>query len=254
MRVTIVGSGTLLPNDRHRSPGHLVETGQATLLLDCGSGVLHGLARDRRDWQAISHVAITHFHTDHFGDLPALLWAWTHGVPKEDQRPRVLLGPPGLERVLTLLTEVHGDHVLRPGCSLEVIELGPRDAWEDPSAELRLQTHATRHTKESVAYRVEADGSTVCYTGDTGPHPPLGVFFRGTELLIAECSTPDHARVENHLSPAEAAELAIAAQARTLVLTHLYPGVERDGLTELIAAFGFRGTVLVAEDGLAIEL
>lgn len=254
MRVTIVGSGTLLPNDHHRSPGHLVEAGHASILLDCGSGVLHGLARDGRDWRAISHVAISHFHTDHFGDLPALLWAWTHGVPKQDRRARKLVGPDGMSRVLRALADAHGDFVLEPGCALDVVELGPNDSWEDPSGDFVLRTHKTRHTKESVAYRVETEGGAVGYTGDTGPHPPLGAFLRGVELLIAECSVPDHAPVENHLSPTGVAELAADAQPRTLVLTHIYPQVEREGLVELIRSLGFRGAVELSEDGLVIEM
>ena len=74
------------------------------------------------------------------------------------------------------------------------------------------------------------------------------------ELLIAECSVPDHAPVENHLSPTGVAELAADAQPRTLVLTHIYPQVEREGLVELIRSLGFRGAVELSEDGLVIEM
>ena len=80
------------------------------------------------------------------------------------------------------------------------------------------------------------------------------MFLRGAELLIAECSVPDDALVENHLSPRGVAELAADAQPRTLVLTHIYPQVEREGLTERIRSLGFCGAVKLAEDGLVIEM
>ena len=84
MRLTILGSGNLLPDDLHRSPSHWVEEGDVRLLLDCGSGCLHGMARERLWWKAVSHIALTHFHADHVGDLSPILFALKHGVRLED--------------------------------------------------------------------------------------------------------------------------------------------------------------------------
>lgn len=254
MQVTIVGSGTLLPDDRHRSPAHFVEHAGGGLLLDCGSGAVHGLARDGLDWAAISHVAISHFHTDHLGDLPALLWAWTHGVPEAKRRRRVLIGPAGLRRVLGALEQAYGDYISHPGGELDVVEVPARRSWEDPSGTLSIRTHEARHRPESLAYRVETPEGSVGYTGDTGPHPPLGAFFRDVGLLISECSTSDAEAVEQHLSPASVAEMAGVARASALALTHLYPSIDRDGLAALIRGLGYQGRVYVASDGLRITV
>ena len=253
MRVTIIGSGTLLPNDRERSPAHLVEYGDHKILLDCGSGSMHGLARDGREWRAISHVAISHFHTDHMGDLPALLWAWTHGAGEWRGVTRTLIGPRGMWRVLEAMSEAYGDYLLEPGASLEVVELEPGESWKAGGGALRIRTHGTIHTEESLAFRIEGEGCAVGYTGDTGPHLPLGAFFRGVDLLISECSVPDGSPRGNHLSPSQVAAMALAAEARHLVLTHMYPAVDRDSAVALIRAAGFAGSVDVGEDGLVRE-
>lgn len=252
--VTVLGAGTLLPDDRRRSPGHLLEGERARILLDCGSGTLHGLEREGRDWYGITHVALSHFHTDHTGDLAPLLWAWKHGGGEAEAPLRTLLGPPGLRRIVEALSVAFGDHVLEPGGPLEVVELEREDLWEDPRSGMVLRTHPTPHTAESVAFRIELEGAAVGYTGDTGPSPGLGVFLHGVDLLISECALPDTEATENHLTPRSAGDLAAAANPRVLVLTHFYPGVDPAGIPDLIRARGYTGTVHAGYDGLGIHL
>ncbi|MEX2294938.1 MAG: ribonuclease Z [Gemmatimonadota bacterium] len=254
MRLTIVGSGTLLPDDGHRSAGHLLEWEEGKLLLDCGSGVLHGLARDGLDWRGITHVALSHFHTDHVGDLAPLLWAWTHGVPTAEALPRTVLGPPGLRAFLDALAAAYGSFVHEPGGILTVVELEREGSWEDVAMGLRVRTYPARHTPEAVVLRVEVGGRDVGYTGDTGPGPALGAFFRGVDVLVSECAVADGSNVTIHLSPFEVAALAREAAPGRLILTHLYPGVPRESLAEVLVALGVSAPVTVVDDGFAFEL
>ncbi len=247
LRVTILGSGTLLPDREHGSAGHLVEDGDTRILLDCGSGVLHALHRHGREWEALTHLALSHYHTDHFGDLPALLWALTHGVPGGRTTPLTLLGPPGLHRVLDGLRQAHGDFIRDPGFPLEVVEV-ERDGerrWDD----LRIRTHPTPHSEESVAYRLDMSGGSVGYTGDTGPSDGLGLFFAGVDLLISECALADPTEATHHLSPRSVGALATTARPGMLILTHLYPELSRSLLPDLLRAEGYTGRVLAPGDG-----
>ena len=260
VRVTILGSGVLLPDDTRRSAAHLVEGGDFSLLMDCGSGALHGMDRFRKPWQGLTHLAITHFHTDHFGDLAPLLWALHHGIPGGRDEPLVLLGPPGFTRILRALAAAHGDYVLSPGFPLEVVELERNGRWDDPRGRFALRTHPARHTPEAVALRLEAeggrarDGWSIGYTGDTGPDLDLGAFFQGVELLVAECAVADPTELEIHLSPRSAAALAQVAAPGLLVLTHLYPEVDPDRLPDLLAREGYTGRVLTGRDGLTLTV
>jgi ribonuclease BN (tRNA processing enzyme) len=254
LRVTVLGSGTLLPDDRRRSPGHLVEAPDAQILLDCGSGTLHGLAREGKDWFGITHVVLSHFHTDHTGDLAPLLWAWKHGRGEGRPPDRVLVGPPGLGMMVEAMAKAFGPHVLEPGGPLEVVELERSARWDDARWSLTLRSHPTPHTPESVAWRVETGGAAVGYTGDTGPSPELGAFMAGVDLLIAECALPDDEATDNHLTPRSAAELGVAADPGTLVLTHFYPGVDIARLPDLMRARGYTGSVHAAYDGLGVDV
>jgi ribonuclease BN (tRNA processing enzyme) len=249
-QVTILGSGTLLPDDDHRSAAHLVERDGLRFLLDCGSGTVHGLDRHGIQWRELTHVALSHFHTDHIGDLPALLWALKHGVGEERIRPLTLLGPPGLRTRLEAMVQAFGDYILDPGFPVEVVELRPEGGWLDGEWDLELRCHPANHTPEALAFRIQAGGVSVGYTGDTGPHPPLAGFFHEVDVLICECAISDGAPAQPHLSPQDVAALARDARPRALILTHLYPEVERDGLADLVRTLGYTGDVLVARDGL----
>lgn len=252
MRLTILGSGTLLPDDRHRSPAHWVEVGGSRILLDCGSGALHAMARERLWWKAISHVALTHFHTDHTGDLAAVLFALEKGVRPAREEKLTLLGPVGLRDRLEGLARAHGSFVLEPSFPLDVLELSPDGEHHAP--EFTLRAHAARHSEGALSYRLDAADGSVGYTGDTGPTETQGAFFAGVDVLIAECSQPDPPTLGGHLSPSAVATLAVAARPSLLVLTHLFPQLRPHKLPDLVREAGWDGEVVVARDGTAVEV
>ena len=224
------------------------------MLLDCGSGSLHGFSRRGVPWQQLTHVAISHYHNDHVGDLAALLFALKHGTRPRRREPLTLVGPPGFGVFLERLAAALGDHVLDPGFDLDVRELRPGGALEDESGAFRLTAHPSHHTDESIAFRWEGREAVVGYTGDTGPSPSLAGFLAGADVLVSECALTDPPPMDFHLSPAGVADLARVAQPGTLVLTHVYPPLRPEEAVRQVAAAGYTGRVLSAYDGLCIPL
>ena len=151
MRVTIIGSGTLLPDPHHSSASHWVEFGDVRILLDCGSGALHGMARERLSWRGLSHLVITHFHTDHTADLSPILFALRHGTrPPRTDETLTLLGPRGLDAHVDALARAHGSYVRDPGFPVKVVELAGGEQWADPAGRFTLHVHSTPHTDVSI--------------------------------------------------------------------------------------------------------
>jgi ribonuclease BN (tRNA processing enzyme) len=136
---------------------------------------------------------------------------------------------------------------------VELVEVGREGSWEDAGASLRLRTHPTHHTDTSVAWRVEAPGGAVGYTGDTGPMPGLGAFLAGVDVLVTECSFPDPPPQETHMTPRGVAELAREAGPGLLLLTHLYPLMDPDEAPAQVRAAGYTGEVRTARDGAVVE-
>jgi ribonuclease BN (tRNA processing enzyme) len=252
MRLTTIGTGTVAPSATRVNPGHLVEAGPVRLLMDCGGGVVHRMAALGLDWAGITHVANTHFDQDHTSDLAGLAIAWRWGQLPPRTAPVTVLGPPGTRALLERLAAALWDKLLAPGFPVLVDELAPGDARELDGG-VTVATRAVRHAPESVAYAVSDGGRRLVYTGDTAPDPSLGTWAAGADLLLTECSLPDEMAVPTHLTPASVGELAAAADPGLLVLTHLYPMMDRLDLTALVGA-RWPGRVVVAHDGWSVDL
>lgn len=259
--LTILGSGTLVPDATRHSAAHHLRVGSASVLLDCGAGTVHGFARYGVRWQDLTHVVVSHFHTDHIGDLGALMFAFKHGLTVARTAPLTLVGPVGLGDLLERLAAALGKHVLDPGFGLRIVELAPGDA-HDAGDDVTLRCHPTPHTPESVAYRVEGRWGSLGYTGDTGPSEAVADFLTRCDALIAECTVPEAMELDTHLSPESLATLAGRALPGLLLVVHVGPrhtpdeAVRRirrayDGIVVPVTADGMR--VRWTEDGPSVD-
>jgi len=252
VRFTTLGTGTVALSASRVCAGHWVEADDVRLLLDCGSGIARRLAELGLAWPAITHVALTHFHVDHHGDLPTLVSAWKNGQMPPRSAPLHLIGPVGTASLLERLTAAYGDWLRSPGFPIELREIAPGETIElSPAA--RLSARKVPHTAESVAYSIERGNRRVVYTGDTGPDEALGDWARDCDLLVCECSLPSSMAMKEHLTPEQCGALAARANARHVVLTHFYPSVERVDIRALVAV-QFSGPVTLARDGWSINL
>ncbi|MBT8397057.1 MAG: ribonuclease Z [Gemmatimonadetes bacterium] len=254
MKLWVVGSGTFIPNPYRGSAAHWLEGDHYRFLMDCGPGTLRALARLGLPWHDVTHVFVTHFHMDHVGDLSYLLFSLRHGQPTPRESGLTILGPRGLGAHLTALASAHGGRLLDPGFPISIQELDPGQGWRDPSVGLRVSTVKTPHTENSLGIRLETDDGHVGFTGDTEPSPDLGLFFRGCDVLLAECSTPDGGEVPGHLSPKGLASLARTANPGLLVPVHFYPSLEPESVPSSLKDGGFEGWVLPGWDGLCVDL
>lgn len=252
-RLVVVGSGTVVPEGDRGGACYWLEMGETRALLDCGPGAVQGLARFRLPWERVTDLVLTHFHADHVGGLPGLFFALKHGLlPERREAPLTVRGPPGTRRLFERLADALGDFLLEPGFPVRIGEVGPDEAVELGGG-LVLRAHATSHTDESQAVRVDGPVG-VGYTGDTGPSETLGPFMAGLDLLVCECSLRDEEVGDNHLSPSRVARIAGAARPGRLLLTHIYPHLRRLDVAGLVREAGYDGIVELAYDGLAFPL
>lgn len=252
MRLVTLGTGTVSLSPARVCAGYLVQAGRVELLIDCGSGVVHRLVQLGLDWASITHVAFSHFHTDHISDFATLMQAWRYGQLPPRSAPVTILGPAGTSDLLGRMAELHGSWLREPGFPVTVVELAP-GATHELGDGVEIGCIKVPHTVESVAYSIRRGGRRIVYTGDMGYDPMFGEWARGADLLLCECSLPEELAIESHLTPARCGALAAAALPKHLVLTHFYTPVERTDIRGAIAAH-YAGPVTLADDGSTFEI
>jgi ribonuclease Z len=224
--------------------------GEETVLFDASSGtILLGRLRDAGiPIEEVRHLFVSHRHFDHAGGLAPLLISMA-SLPEASLTIYALPGTLKALRELLALTI--------PG-----VEdwLGIRLGWRDLAPEkpillgnTEMKPFLVDHSVECVGYRVAQNGSALVFSADTRPCRAVVEHSRGAALLIHEAyGTKDEsewAHTIGHSSASDAGEVARAAGAKRLVLTHIRASRFTDPDTlakEAEAAFG--SPVEVARD------
>lgn len=235
MNLTVLGSCGAYPEPGRACSGFAVESAGFRLVLDLGYGTLSRLLDLWPD--GVNAVVITHEHPDHCADLHGLFRMYHYG--RLGRLP--LYCPPGvLERLQGLepevaLGEVFDVHPL-PGAHA----VGP----------FELTGLVLPHFVPNAGVRLTSD-RVLAYTGDTGPDEALAALGRDADLFIVEATDRPGDTSGLLMTAAEAGRWAANAGARRLMLTHFWPGNDRD---TAVAAAGkaFDGEVLAATEGMSL--
>lgn len=197
-------------------------TGETTnLLIDCGASSLVAMKRLGIDRNAITMIVVTHFHADHFGGIPFFMLDAQFFSKR--RTPLTIVGPVGLpewyERVME--TAFPGSSQASQKFALDLVEIAADQSLDVGGVTVRA--YQAVHGPPGgpyLAVRIEAEGRSVAYTGDTEWTPALIPAAREADLFIAEAYFRDKT-ILTHLS-LDAIEANLdALRPRRLVLTHM---------------------------------
>jgi ribonuclease BN (tRNA processing enzyme) len=242
MRLQFIGSGDAFGSGgRFNTCLHLTGEG-IDALIDCGASSLIAMKRLDIDRNAIDTILLTHFHADHFAGVP--FFVLDAQLVAKRTRPLLIAGPPGLrawyDRVFA--ATFPGERKLPFPLALQEVEIGKPNAI----GALRVTSYPMRHDDKAgpcLAYRIEAGGKTLSYSGDGEWTDALAQAAAGADLFVCECYMFEKI-VRAHMSFATLREKLPATGAKRVILTHM----SEDMLRRL------RDTDYVtAEDGLAVE-
>ncbi|MDQ3385314.1 MAG: ribonuclease Z [Actinomycetota bacterium] len=273
LTVTLLGTGSPLPDPDRAGPATLVSAAADHYLVDAGRGVLMRLAAVGIGAGQLTAVLLTHLHSDHITDLNDVIT--TRWVMTFEASPLTIVGPPGTRQVVdhvlaSLEPDIgyrmahHGDLDHRP--PVEVLEVGNGPVTCPGGAEVTCAPSDHRPVEPSVAFRFDHGGASVVVAGDTVPCQGLDRLAAGADALVHTVLRKDiiagiplqrmRDTLDCHSSVEEAAQTATRGGVATLVLTHYVPPIPpggADGWRQLAAAH-FAGAVELGDDLLRVEI
>lgn len=215
MRLEVLGSSGTAPQAGNPASGYLVRSNEATIWMDAGPGTYMALL-DRVDLEEIDAVLLSHMHADHCSDIFALFHGLKH-VRKSDRSVPVVVPDGAITRILGFLGG-GPDHAILDNLKIREAQPGETIFIGD----ITITVQAAHHSVPALVFRIESDGGTLGYTGDTGPSDLVEEHLAGVDLLLAEASLQDGSdSYVFHMSARQAAEMAVRANVGHLVLTHI---------------------------------
>jgi ribonuclease BN (tRNA processing enzyme) len=251
MKLTILGSGVMTPSKTRYPSSYLLEDGEKRVLLDCGFLTLARLTEYGINPQSIDAVAISHFHTDHFGGFLPLVHCRMvdTGYRSEQYKELKVFGPQTIEERCNKLREV-----MWP----EPDEIYPLNFCEGEFKEtigsMEIESFPIKHVEwfQCLGYKIKQNGKTLVYTGDMSwnQNPETSAYFKDADYLLIEAASWKR-NAGTHMNVEEAVEFAQKNGVKNTLLTHLRPDLVSN-INEYVGSHS--DSVRVCEDGMQIEI
>lgn len=275
IEITLLGTGSPIPDPNRAGPSTLVRAGGQVFLIDCGRGVLQRAAAVGVGAAGLSALLLTHLHSDHIGDLGDLLITRWISTFAPDPAPLPIIGPPGTAETVEATLKAFGHDIgyriahhadLNDPPAIEVHEYTEGPVWDRDGVSIRVAPTDHRPVAPTVGFRIDSGGASVVLAGDTVPCDGLDELARGADALVHTVIRKDivvnipQQRLQDicdyHSSVQEAAATAARAGVGTLVMTHyvpaLVPGQEEQW--RALAAAEFGGRIELGDDLLRVEV
>ncbi len=275
IEITLLGTGSPIPDPNRAGPSTLVRAGGQVFLVDCGRGVLQRAAAVGVGAGGLTALLLTHLHSDHIGDLGDLLITRWISTFTPDPAPLPIIGPPGTAETVEATLKAfrhdigyriahHADLTAPPAVEVHEYTEGP--VWDRDGVSIRVAPTDHRPVAPTIGFRIEYGPASVVLAGDTVPCASLDKLAAGAGALVHTVIRKDivanipQQRLKDicdyHSSVEEAAATAARAGVGTLVMTHyvpaLVPGQEEQW--RALAAGEFGGRIELGDDLHRVEI
>lgn len=294
LHVGLAGTGAPMPDSQRVGISTFVIAGEHKFIVDCGPGSTLNLELMQFPLEETTAVLLTHFHSDHIGDLDELmLKIWTYGARTE---PTLVMGPEGVDTVVDGYNNAfsldakyryahHGDAVAPSsgaGGRAEIIDgFGPDQSvviFDQDGVKVTAFLVSHKPVEPALGFRFDYGGRSVVLSGDTLPDETLMAQSLGVDILVHDAMNPDMLNVMTRASEAtskvvagtvatdiqtyhafvdETARIARDAGVGHLVLNQLLPPIPASILHPVFlgdAGRIFNGPITVSYDGMLFSL
>lgn len=167
MKITFIGTGTMASTTRCNT-SILVDD----ILFDIGMGTVKQIERLKIYTKTINYIVISHFHADHFLDIPNFLIG--RGIRKETENKLTIIGPIGVKRkTIELMNFTHSDgdehryDNLEEKYNIEFIELDNKEFYCTNEFKITALTLNHGECIPINGYVLEKENKKISYACDT---------------------------------------------------------------------------------------
>lgn len=273
--VRLLGTGGPGIGGPRAEAGLLVVAGSEVLLFDCGHGIPDHLAQIGR--LTVNKVFLTHLHSDHTEGLPVLWMNW-EAWSGRGSTPLSVWGPgrgpdqpAGTADLTSQLatawaTDTHirrdvVEHLPGAGIQIQTTEIQNEGVVYQNNG-VTVTAFLVDHgpVKPAYGYRVDYQGHSVAFSGDTKPSDNLVQHAKGVDVLLHEVLVTDPSGnngnnpiVAYHSSPEQAAGIFQQVLPKLAVYTHIV-GLANQALVDRTRAAGYKGPLELGQDMELIEI
>ncbi len=221
MQLQFVGCGDAFGSGGRFNTCFHVTGERVNFLIDCGATSLVAMKGLGIELNRIQAILFTHFHADHFGGLPFFILDSQFFTKRRE--PLAIAGPPGLKDWVPRVMETAfpGSSKTQQRFEITLVEMAAGERAELDG--LTVTAHQAEHGNPGgpfFAYRIEAEGRVLAYSGDSQWCDGLMEAGRGADLFIAEAYFRDKP-VPLHLDLASLERHLPEIAPKRLILTHM---------------------------------
>lgn len=253
MKIHFLGTNGWYSSPTGDTPCILIDSKDRYVIFDAGNGI-YKIDKYIKEDKPIS-LFISHFHIDHISGLHMLVkFKFKQGIDIYFAKGRkkdfnTFVNPP-----YTIGISKNKTNVYQLPTKIKIHELDDGDNNIGFPVIMKKLYHAFG----DHGFKIELEGKTIIYSGDTGIGPNNFILAKNVDLLIHECSNIKSLEKSwGHVDPVQVAKFSRSAGVKQLVLTHfaahLYNTLEKRKEAEKIAQKIFPNTI-AASDGLIMEI
>ena len=151
MKLTILGTGTCVPESDRCQASYYLQTEKNSILFDIGGGALHRIAQAGIDYMQIDTICLTHLHCDHMADLIPFLFSTRENPFRQRSKPLLIIGPPETEKMVNDLLRIYGHWKEPSPYKMKCLEL-ENDTFDLNGEELKILN--MQHGEKANGYRL----------------------------------------------------------------------------------------------------
>lgn len=282
-KLYLLGCGTPTPTPTRFGTSYVLKTNQDYLMFDCGPATTYKLVKAELFPTQINYLFFTHHHADHNVDYPCfMLCRWDQSIGKEAVLN--IYGPPPTKSITEKLFgddgvfhcdlearinasvsqcahKNRGGSLPRPKMRYNVYNIEPGQVTS--GNEWGITAACVHHVEpwlNSLAYRVNINGRSITFAGDTGPCKALDELASGTDVLVVNCwdhqaTMNDNGEAPGQTGTIDAAKAAKNSGAKKLILTHCGTNIsssKEKALSDI--ANIYKGQIIFAEELTTVDL